>query len=479
MTREYHQATAYRRHDMPGGRLDWANQPLPFKTYPDAETVELPWPPDFPAAPLSRVTAPGTPGDRPDAVRLAGLLHLAGGLTARSIHGEVYFRATASAGALYPTEAYLVSGPGTGVEPGVYHWPVARMALERLRSGDHRARLPGAEAHPAYLILTAVYWRSAWKYRDRAWRYCLLDTGHFLAGLLWGAACFGLAARTCLRFEDGAQADLLGLHLDHECPLVVVALGRPQAEPPPEPPPDEPPPEAEVLSLREVLFEAILDARRASAGPPSRTPALPRPDRPGPGAVPLSPSRIEADLTVTIGRRRSRRNFIRQPITQTQLASLLAAVSGAFPGDVYEAGTGPCLLARMFLAAGQVEGLPPGFYEFRPDSMNLAPLIEADVRSDLAAAALGQAWMAAAAVNLILAAPLAGLARTRGERSYREVMLEAGLIGQRISLAATALGWGCCGVGAFYDGEVRRVLGREELDPLYILCFGPIKGGLR
>jgi SagB-type dehydrogenase family enzyme len=228
-----------------------------------------------------------------------------------------------------------------------------------------------------------------------------------------------------------------------------------------------------------VLYEAILDARRASAGLPSRTPAPPGPEEPGRRGLALSPSRIEADLTVTIGRRRSRRNFIKQPITQTQLASLLAAVSGAYPGDVYEARPGACRLTRMFLAAGQVEGLAPGVHEFWPEAMTLTPLVETDVRSDLAAAALGQSWMAAAAVNLILAAPLADLARARGERSYREVMLEAGLIGQRVYLAATALGWGCCGVGAFFDDEVQRLLRREELDPLYILCFGPIKGGLR
>jgi SagB-type dehydrogenase family enzyme len=476
MTRDYHQATAYRRLDMSGSRLDWANQPHPFKTYPNAAPFDLPWPPDFPAAPLSRVTGSGTLTRRPDAARLAALLHMSGGLTARSVHGDVYFRAAASAGALYPTEAYLVLGSETGIEPGVYHWPVTRMALERLRSGDHRARLDPAETRPAYLILTAVYWRSAWKYRARAWRYCLLDTGHFLAGVLWGATGLGLMAWARFGFDDRSVADLLGLHLDQECPLVVVGLGRPGAEPPPPPPLDQDPPEAEALSRREVCFQDILEARRASERRQARA-ALP--SRRKPVGLKVSPSRIEADLTVTIGRRRSRRNFLKQPITLTQLAGLLGVICPGFPGDVYGSGDGACSLARMFLVAGQVEGLAPGVHEFFPDSMTLTHLGEADVRPRLASAALGQAWMASAAVSLILAAPLDELTRKRGERGYREVMLEAGLLGQRIYLAATALGWGCCGVGAFYDDEVRSLLDSDRLDPLYMLCFGPIKGGLR
>ncbi|MBU0513819.1 MAG: SagB/ThcOx family dehydrogenase [Proteobacteria bacterium] len=485
MTRQYHRQTAYGRHGMSGGLLDWGNQPQPFKTYQGAKVEALPWPPELPASPLSRIIDPPPLEGRLSANHLAALLHLAGGLTARASHGgqDFYYRAAASAGALYPTEVYAVLGDVDDVPAGVYHWPVSRMGLARLRDGDHRpvmaAALDESEVHPAYLVLTAIPWRSAWKYRDRAWRYCLLDTGHVLAGALWGATALGLDHWTWYRFQDESVAEVLGLDPDQESPLAIVGLGKPSAERLTVLPLESDLPQAAPLSRREETFAAILDARDESSGAISRRVPPPRPRRAGREAVTLTPTSIEADLPVTIGRRRSRRNFIRRPITLTQLATLLEAVMGAYPGDVYGAAPGRVGLGRTFVVAGQVDSLRAGVYEFHPASMTLAPLTEGDAGAELASAGLGQAWMARAAVNIILAADLAALETERGPRAYREVMLEAGLFGQRVYLAATAQGWGCCGVGAFFDDEVRALLGDPEALPLYILCLGPIKGGVR
>ncbi len=485
MTRQYHRQTAYRRHAMSGGSMDWANQPQPFKTYQGAEVEALPWPPELPASPLSRIIAPPPLEERLTANRLAALLHLAGGLTARASHGgqDFYYRAAASAGALYPTEVYVVLGDGEDLPAGVYHWPVAQMGLVRLRDGDHRSRVAAAvgdtEVQAAYLVLTAIFWRSAWKYRDRAWRYCLLDTGHVLAGALWGAAALGLAPWTWYRFQDRSIAELLGLDSDKETPLAIVGLGRPTNEPTDVPPLESDLPRPELLSRRGNTFDRILDARDESSGMISKPVPPPRPDRTGRGTVDLTPTGIEADLTVTIGRRRSRRNFIRRPITLTQLSTLIEAVMGAYPGDVYGAASGRLGLGRVFVAAGQVDGLKAGVYELLPPSMALSVVTEGDVGPDLASAGLGQAWMARAALEIVLTADLAALETERGPRAYREVMIEAGLIGQRTYLAATAQGWGCCGVGAFFDDEVRALVGVPEVEPLYILCLGPIKGGVR
>ncbi len=45
------------------------------------------------------------------------------------------------------------------------------------------------------------------------------------------------------------------------------------------------------------------------------------------------------------------------------------------------------------------------------------------------------------------------------ERAYRYIYLDAGHIGQNLYLAATALGLGCCTIGAFFDGEVNDIIG--------------------
>jgi len=48
--------------------------------------------------------------------------------------------------------------------------------------------------------------------------------------------------------------------------------------------------------------------------------------------------------------------------------------------------------------------------------------------------------------------------RIHGDRGYRYVHFEAGAVGQRLYLAAEALGLGATGIGAFYDDEVHRYL---------------------
>jgi len=55
-------------------------------------------------------------------------------------------------------------------------------------------------------------------------------------------------------------------------------------------------------------------------------------------------------------------------------------------------------------------------------------------------------------------------------------MMTAGRIGQTIYLGATALGLGCCGIGALYDGEARELLGlNRESVLLYLVAAGLVK----
>ncbi|MBW1733381.1 MAG: nitroreductase family protein [Deltaproteobacteria bacterium] len=49
-------------------------------------------------------------------------------------------------------------------------------------------------------------------------------------------------------------------------------------------------------------------------------------------------------------------------------------------------------------------------------------------------------------------------------------------MGERIYLAASSLGLGCCGIGAFYDEEARDLLGlNRESRVLYLVDVGPVK----
>ena len=85
------------------------------------------------------------------------------------------------------------------------------------------------------LVLSAIFWRSTWKYRARAYRYCFWDAGTILANLLAAAAAEGLSTELVTAFADPEIEALLGIDGEHEGALCLVALGSGAAAPAAEP----------------------------------------------------------------------------------------------------------------------------------------------------------------------------------------------------------------------------------------------------
>ena len=165
-----------------------------------------PWPGRQPAA---------QPAGPLDAAGLAAALLLSGGITSRAWDGPEApgLRAAASAGALFPAELYVAACGLTGLADGLYHFTPLVPGLTPLWEGPLAAalgRLVGQPPRALTFALTAMYWRSLWKYRSRAYRYCLLDAGHLLANLELACAAWGLNSRTCLDFPDRSLNVLLG-----------------------------------------------------------------------------------------------------------------------------------------------------------------------------------------------------------------------------------------------------------------------------
>src|SRR6266404_4583361 len=183
---KYHEGTKHSYLSVRSNRhvLDWANQPLPFKIYPDIERIALPV--DVPqtgvaalAAISADVRAPS--GDAvPDLQDLARILFFSAGITKERKYpgGEIYFRAAACTGALYEIELYVVTGEVKGLDAGVYHFNPADMTLGVLRKGEFRGNLAQATANepavshaPAMIVCSGTYWRNAWKYQARTYRH--------------------------------------------------------------------------------------------------------------------------------------------------------------------------------------------------------------------------------------------------------------------------------------------------------------------
>jgi SagB-type dehydrogenase family enzyme len=253
----FQRETSYRRDSMRQRDLDWRNKPSSYKFYSYAPVIGLPAPApitDNDPAPdvwtcVSRRRSVRSFGATPiSLLELSRLLWASAGITASYIapHGQDFYRAAPTAGALYPIETYVVANRIEDLEPGLYHYRVAGMdilerpivegshALELIRSGDLRKEVAAAALDQpfcakagAVFLWTAVFARSEWKYGQRAYRYMYLDSGHMAAQLSLAAVAQGLGSCAVAAFYDDEINAFLGVDGETEGILYMTAVGRP------------------------------------------------------------------------------------------------------------------------------------------------------------------------------------------------------------------------------------------------------------
>jgi len=477
-----------------GHRLDWATYPVPFKIYPEIETVPLPreWE-DSGVDALSAVAAGGTGPQQAaalDVKALAAILYCAAGITRRRefAGGEIYFRAAACTGALYEVELYVACGPLPDLEAGLYHFDPAAFALAKLRSGDWRGALAHATGNEAAIkqaaatiISTGTYWRNAWKYQARTYRHFFWDNGTILANLLAAAAARKLPARLVMGFADEDVNRLLDLDTEREVAISLVVLGsaakdseadshansdalgriEPLAEkagPPAKGEVDYPlMREAHAASCL-VTFEEVQAWRGRPLGPvepeAAGTIVQLRPLAAG------SPSNTPGDTPVdtieqVIQRRGSTRRFARVPIRFEQLSTMLLAATQGIAADFLDTEVDPTTsrLNDLYLIANAVDGLPPGSYYLRRDQPALELLQAGEFRDRAGYLGLEQELPADAAVAIFFLADLKAIFERFGNRGYRAAQIEAGILGGKLYLAAYAQRIGATGL-TFYDDDV-------------------------
>jgi SagB-type dehydrogenase family enzyme len=119
------------------------------------------------------------------------------------------------------------------------------------------------------------------------------------------------------------------------------------------------------------------------------------------------------------------------------------------------------------------EELQAGIYHYEAESHSLRLHESADLRPDLARAALDQAYIIDAPVDIVICAIYHRTSHRYGTRAERYVHIEVGHVGENIHLQTVALGLSTVEIGAFRDEEVRTVLGLDEqIKPLYIMPVG-------
>lgn len=171
-------------------------------------------------------------------------------------------------------------------------------------------------------------------------------------------------------------------------------------------------------------------------------------------------------LWQAIQARRSQRSYTREPLTAEEVSQLVWAMQGITQSTRnYRAApsAGALYPVETYLVVNRVRGLDSGLYHYDAPTSTLQLLKEGELGSQAAAAALDQRMAETAAVVFIWTAiPQRGKWKYL-ERAYRYIYLDAGHIAQNLYLAATALGLGCCGIGALYDEEVNRLVGVDGI----------------
>jgi len=435
--REYHEFT---KHSAASLRrtphaLDWANMPDPFRHYEGVPVFDLP------ADPLLS-EQPAADGS----TYLSQLLFYSAAISASKLVPSTGFRyalrVNPSSGNLHPTEFHFVTRGLKDWPDGLYHYRPSSHMAEQRAIGDFR-HITNSDA-PIVFILTSIAWREAWKYRDRAYRYCLHDIGHAWQALALAAQAMGCDSRAIVDFPDDEIAQAMRLNED-EWPMLVVeirgAACKPNAH------------EtvwyggtANQLS-KEIVPYPCIEAIHAATKLLVNSTIGQAPT--GSGEIKLPPpaqsSRPFGEIVRT---RRSALDFVggTQSISLPQLSALLTPAA-------------PLLsFIQLYLYVHRVDGLEQGVYRFWPQYGELQLVKVGDQRLAAAGLSLGQDLAGNACVAFSMIGDLNRAARAHGDRGYRHVHFEAGAIGQRLYLGAEALGLGATGIGAFYDEEVHRYL---------------------
>lgn len=523
---DYHERTKhhYHRYAASPGYLDWDTQPDPFRRYQGAPLFRLRFPSLDETPPYRDVFSPGAVDAKPLSFEtLSDLFFYSLSLSAWKVYGQNRWslRVNPSSGNLHPTEGYVVAPamPGLHALPAVYHYAPKEHGLERRTelSEDTWKSLMGGFPPKAFLVgLSSVHWRESWKYGERAYRYCQHDAGHALAALRISAALLGWRLRILDAVPDERAELLLGLDRpdgfhpeERETPdmLAVVLPGALLPDPP-----------ARAGDIPENAAQAVArgswtgSANQLSTGhvPWDGIEAVSQACRKiSPAAVARRGEAARAISAANPAEPASAGKIIRQrrsalamdgttSLTRDGFFSMLAKVvpmAGNAPWDAAEwAG-----LVHLGVFVHRVEGLNPGLYalvrdpskldflkrhmkpEFRWDLVPGAPgglplylLKEEDCRTVAAGISCGQDIAGDGAFSLGMLAEFEPTLAKRGAHFYRNLLWEAGMIGQVLYLEAEAWGVRATGIGCFFDDPVHEVfgLGDRGLQSLYHFTVG-------
>ncbi|MGH3812217.1 MAG: SagB family peptide dehydrogenase [Pseudonocardiaceae bacterium] len=446
--------------------VDWDNAPSLFKLYRGCPKVPLDGPADDHARsafPLGRFLRDvyGLTRQRwiaPGEVSPTGRRRAA----ARSRPSAAKtLRPVPAGGARYPCELYLLVGPDQPVPPGVYHYDPAHHYLDVLRDGAPEAGLS--------LLISVAFWKNVFKYGEFSYRLHSLDAGVVLGQCLAVASRHALDPTVNFQFSDAALDRLLGLDPAYESVYAVITLAQaPAVDPAPAGAdglvgqPATPHPRSIGLYPLPARLHEVAVQQGGGPWPKGDSPSPVLADAPGSiRSVPLPAASL--DLLEGLDRRRSSKgHFSPGTLSRHQLSALL---SGSMRGYASDLGNDESVIRHtmLFGAVHNVEGVDSGVYYYDPARHALEQVRAGEVRAELQAAVTSMMFNLFQ-VNLCFfpVAHYEPRLAAYGDRWYRVQNMEAGIIVQRLYLAAAALGLGCHTQLGFHVDAVNKLLGLAE-----------------
>ncbi len=459
------------------GALDWEAQPRAFRDWAGTQQIALPR--DVVVSEITwRELLTARPSLPLNTAGLGSLLRLCAGITAwKEYAGSRWsLRAHPSSGNLHPTETWLIVVGVAGLADGLYHYHNLQHTLERRAWGSP------PQSTGLWLGLSSIHWREAWKYGERAFRYCQLDLGHVLAAVCYAAALHGWRPRL-LTIDSASVANCLGL--DREADFAGVEREEPEA----------------IVALEAGdHFVAIPTNWQQWAGKPAlldpnplyQWPVIDEVAEATRGTPPTAESaaEIHADsknlggihAAEVILKRRSAQAFDGQSVMpnavfRQMLTSLLPGGSPVWSMWPHAARVHPVLMVH------RVAGIAPGLYAI-PRSEAARASLRAAFRDtfawqpadpelplfQLVCARAGkiartlschQDIATQCAVTFMMVAEFS-VSVANDPAAYRHLHWEAGMLGQVITLEAEAAGWRGTGIGCFFDDADHDVLGLKD-----------------
>ena len=493
---EYHERSKHRvnRYAPGPGGLDWANQPNPFRQFHGASQVKLPLGANSLATRYQDVRRGSLPPPRAfDLGNVAILFELAFGLSAWKSYGANRWalRCNPSSGNLHPTEVYVLCPALAGLSAGLYHYLSRDHLLEQRAAVDDPQWTEAFSGKGILIGISSIYWREAWKYGMRGWRYCQHDCGHAIATVSYAAAALGWQTRLVFSAADDAVTGLLGLDRSNdfasaeaEAPDALLWVGHPNA------PPDLDRLLADLnkaswhgsanrLSVGHRLWRDIELIHRAtykSGMPELATPHPVQAPQPANAALDLSFAQIARQ-------RRSAVNFdAATHIPAAALFGMLECLMARRDTPPWNALAFPALV-HLAIMMHRVDDLEPGLYVFLrdpaalpgmkqsmrsewlwqkigPDHLPLYLLLHHDLRDVAKLICCHQEIGADSCFALGMLAQFT--AALKEPWRYRHLFWECGMLGQVLYLEAEAAGIRATGIGCFFDDEMHALLGIKD-----------------